>query len=169
MTTSPGLTPLNDDAPAPGDAGREPGPAARPRPEANDDEPAFDLFKARPDDPPQIRLLRRAVIGMGVIILLMFIAVIGRLAYLLTRPAAPQAGVTVGASGPLALDPTAAPVLRAIAADIALSLPTGAKVKSHTLSGNRTSIHYDGPTGEGIMILDLETGRAISHVRISNK
>ena len=46
----------------------------------------FQLLRAQADDPPNIRMLRFAVIGMGVVLLAGFAAVIGRIAYISTRP-----------------------------------------------------------------------------------
>lgn len=118
----------------------------------------FHLLRAHPDDPPNIRLLRFAVIGMGVMLALGFAAVIGRIVYLTTRTSV--APVAASASGPVA-GPTAA-----ITADMRLALPPGAKVRSQSLAGNRLSVHYEAAGGDGIIILDLETGRPVSLVRI---
>jgi hypothetical protein len=49
--------------------------------------------------------------------------------------------------------------------EIALELPKGAKVVSVSLSGNRLAIHHESPTGTGIAVLDLETGRRIADVK----
>jgi hypothetical protein len=121
---------------------------------------SFHMLRADPNDPPNIRLLRLAVIGMGVVLVLGFAAVVGRVVYLTTRTSAVPA-VTSSASG--------APVQTAsgpIAGDVRLALPPGAKVVSQSLAGNRLAVHYAGVAGEGIIILDLETGRPVSQVRI---
>jgi hypothetical protein len=49
--------------------------------------------------------------------------------------------------------------------DIALELPKGAQVVSTSISGNRLAVHYVGPTGTGIAIIDLETGKRIADVK----
>ncbi len=121
----------------------------------------FELLRSRADDTPNIRWLRFAVIGMGVVLALGFAAVIGRIVYLTTRPVAPVS-VTPDAR------PAAQTSSTTLASDMALALPVGAKVRTQSLSGNRLSVHYDGPAGEGIVILDLETGRPISQVRIQS-
>jgi hypothetical protein len=129
----------------------------------------FELLRARPDDTPNIRNLRYAVIGMGVILLAGFVAVLARIAYLAQRP--------VG-SDVAAVTAVARPVLAApLATEIRLALPAGAKVRSQSLDGNRLAVHYEMPTvdgksgegksGEGIMIIDLQTGSPVSQVTIT--
>ena len=95
--------------------------------------------------PSQMRLLRIAVIVMGVILLLGFATVIGRLVYLLNaapKTALPAAGATRHVSAPL-------PVPTAIA------LPKGAVVRHIAISESRLAIHFDAPSGAGIRIVDL--------------
>lgn len=88
------------------------------------------------------RLLEIAVAGMGVLIVAGLAAVALRVAYL----AAHSGG--------------------AAAAEAALALPSGASVKSLSLSGQRLAVHYVSPEGEGIGIVDLETGRLVSRLRL---
>lgn len=45
--------------------------------------------------------------------------------------------------------------------EIALELPRGAKVVSISVSGNRLAVHHESPSGTGIAIVDLDTGRRI--------
>jgi hypothetical protein len=95
--------------------------------------------------PSQLRLLKIAVIGMGVILLVGFTAVIGRIIYLVNS--APSQQATAAATGAL---PLAVPT--------GLALPKGAIVKHLALSGNRLAVHYEGPAGSGIRIVDLVPG-----------
>ena len=104
-------------------------------------------------DDAQMRKLRLAVIGMGAVLLLGFATVIGRIVYLLNRPAVDPSIVAATASG-------------APPSDIRLALPAGASVRTLSLSGNRLAVHYDGPGGAGIAIVDLATGRAAQRVEI---
>lgn len=123
----------------------------------------FQMLRANPNDPPNIRMLRLAVIGMGLILVLGVAAVIGRIAYLAMRQSVPV--VTISGSGPGASEPApASPGV--LSADVRLALPPGAKVRSQSLAGSRLAVHYEGVGGEGIIILDLETGRPVSQVRI---
>ncbi len=48
--------------------------------------------------------------------------------------------------------------------DIALELPKGARVVSTSISGNRLAVHYEGPSGTGIAVIDLDTGKRIANV-----
>jgi hypothetical protein len=116
---------------------------------------AFELLRASPDDTPNIKLLRFAVIGMGVVLALGLVAVFGRLFYLATRPVT-QAGTSSSA---------AVSVNAATGGDVRMALPTGAKIRSHAISGSQLSVLYEAATGDGIVVFDLETNRQRSHVR----
>jgi hypothetical protein len=93
----------------------------------------------------QVARLRWVVIVMTVMLILGIITVIGRIAYL-------ASGARDTPSG--------------LVADARLALPEGASLKSATVTGSRLTAHYAGPRGEGILILDLSTGRTLSHVRV---
>jgi hypothetical protein len=97
----------------------------------------------------QVRMLRIAVIAMGVILVLGFITVIARIVYLVNR----GSETTTAVSQPVR--------------DAArLALPAGASVRHISLAGQRLAVHYDGPSGSGIVILDLQTGNPVSRVEI---
>ena len=98
----------------------------------------------------QIRKVRLAVIGMSVVLVAGVATLIGRVVYLANR-GSEQA--TVFRSGE-----TLTPEAR-------LVLPPGAAVKSTSLTGNRLSAHYTSLKGDGLLILDLVTGKTLSHVR----
>jgi hypothetical protein len=96
----------------------------------------------------QIRKLRIGVIVMSLILVAGIATLIGRVLYLANRgneQALPRG---------------------MLSAEARLVLPTGASVKSTTLSGDRLAAHYSGPKGDGLIILDLVSGRTLSHVRI---
>ncbi|MDZ4841318.1 MAG: hypothetical protein SH859_04120 [Hyphomicrobium aestuarii] len=142
----------------------------------DDEAPLFELFKPRPDDPKSIRNLRFAVMAMGVILIVLFITVIARVGYLMMRNSPGdarelQSVVARGAvSSPTlpsadASSPIAARATRLVA-DVKVLLPPSSRVRSHMLSGNRLSVQYEAAAGDGIMIIDLETGQALSHVRL---
>lgn len=119
----------------------------------------FSLLRPRDDDPPNIRALRVAVLGMGALMIVGFGAVIARIVYLTTRPPAVSDGPT----------PASAPqTLFKSGLDTTLALPQDAKVLSQSLSGARLSVHYVAGGDETIVILDLETGQPIGRVRISS-
>lgn len=99
----------------------------------------------------QIRMLRFAVIAMGVVLVLGFITVIARIVYLVNRGS--DTGSATAISQPLK--------------DAArLALPSGATVRTLSLSGARLAVHYDSPTGSGIVILDLASGTPASRIEI---
>lgn len=96
----------------------------------------------------QIRKLRVVVIVMSIALVAGVATLIGRVIYLANR--GKEQAIPVGM----------------LAAEPRLVLPTGASLKSASLSGDRLSAHYTGPKGEGLMILDLVSGKTLSHVRI---
>ena len=93
---------------------------------------------------------------MGVVLVAGFAVVIGRIFYLMTR-AEPSAIVLAPAMGP-AGDP--------VQGELSAQLPAGAKVRQQSVSGAALSLLYEGPGGDGIIVLDLKTGRQISHIRL---
>ena len=96
--------------------------------------------------PSQLKLLKIAVIVMGLILLLGFMAVIGRIVWLVnSAPKAPSEAAATG-TAPLV------PPIESIA------LPKGAIVRSISLSGSKLGVHYEGPDGAGIRIVDLQPG-----------
>lgn len=97
----------------------------------------------------QIRMLRIAVIAMGVILVLGFITVIARIVYLVNRSSETATAVST-------------PVQQAAR----LALPAGASVRNMSLTGHRLAVHYEGPAGSGIVILDLQTGKLVSRIEI---
>jgi hypothetical protein len=100
------------------------------------------------------RNLKIVVVGLGVIILLGLGAVIVRVIGLAGGKAGSESGQI-------------AKTLVALPSDgsIAMELPKGARIISVSLSGNRLAVHHDGPSGAGISILDLETGRRIADIK----
>ena len=110
-------------------------------------------------DGAQLRLLKMAVVGMGVVLLLGFATIIGRIVYLLNRPAVDPAIVATASSGanPAILPP-----------EIRLALPAGAVVRNLSLSGNRLAVHYEVAGGvAGIAIVDLGLGRATQKIELA--
>jgi hypothetical protein len=93
-------------------------------------------------------MLKIAVIAMSAVLVVGFAVIVARIGYLLSQG---------GASSPVA----------SIAETIPLALPAGAAVRNMALSGQRLAVHYEAPSGAGIAILDLVTGRAITQVALS--
>ncbi len=99
-----------------------------------------------------LRMLRFAVIAMGVVLVFGFVAVIARIVYLVNRGSETT-------SAPAAISQPLRDAAR-------LALPAGAAIRNLSLSGSRLAVHYDGPTGSGIVILDLATGVPASRIEI---
>ena len=99
------------------------------------------------------RNLKILVGGLGALILLGLGAIVLRVTGILPAKTSP-------ASTSAALTSVATP-----GGEIALELPKGAKVVSISISGNRLAIHHESPSGTGITILDLDTGRRIADVK----
>ncbi|MFN3745825.1 MAG: DUF6476 family protein [Hyphomicrobiaceae bacterium] len=96
-----------------------------------------------------VRMLRIAVIAMGVVLVLGFVTVIARIVYLVNR-----GGETTSVASQPAQETAR------------LALPAGASVRHIALAGQRLAVHYDGPAGSGILILDLQTGKPVSRIEI---
>ena len=124
---------------------------------------SFSMLRAQPGDPPQLRVLRIAVVGMGLVLVVGTALVISRIIYLATQPL-PVASSSPGLALPVAMQP--GPPALGLVAEARLALPAGAKVRTHAISGSLLSVHYEAPGGEGIAIVDLTTGRQVSLVRI---
>lgn len=100
-------------------------------------------------DGPGVRALKYVVIGMGILIVLGVLTVIGRIVYLANQ-GSKQASI---ATSTARLAPAAK-----------LALPALAHVKHVTMSGDRLAVHYEGPAGAAIAIVDLATGNVVARV-----
>lgn len=101
----------------------------------------------------QMRLLKFAVTGMGVVLIAGIVALLGRVAYLAQRNTAPVApGAIVGG--------------QKLVTGARVELPAGAVLKSSALAGDRLVVTYSDASGDGVVIADLTTGQTISRVRI---
>lgn len=98
-----------------------------------------------------VRMLRVAVIAMGVILIVGLAAVVARVVYLVGRG---------GSKASLTAESTLKD--RAL-----VTLPSGAVVRNVSLSGPHLAMQYDAPSGSGIVILDLATGKVISRVDLA--
>ncbi len=104
--------------------------------------------------PSQLRLLKIAVIAMGVILLVGFTVVIGRIIYLV-NVCSPPAGA---AKGVAAVGVGASTTQSAPLRPGHIALPKGAVVRHIALSGSNLAVHYESPAGTGIQVIDLATG-----------
>jgi hypothetical protein len=122
------------------------------------DTPDDDAAGTNLPNPKVQRLLVFIVALLGLLIVAGLVAVIGRVLYLSSRSPA-QPGVSDSGSE------TAAQSKRAVA-EVPLPLPPGAVVKSTSLFGNRLAVHYEGPEGSAIVVVDLETKAIVARVQI---
>lgn len=104
-----------------------------------------------PHDTPGVRALKISIVVMGVMIVLGLITIIGRMIYLASQGGRPSSAPAVSA--------WIAPAAR-------LALPAGAQVRHVSLSADRLAVHFEGPAGAGIAILDLATGAQLSRIEL---
>jgi hypothetical protein len=97
------------------------------------------------------RNLKILVGGMGVLMLLGIGAVALRMVSF--------------ATGPRATGSAAQTAVATLSGEIMLELPKGARVVSVSVSGNRLAVHHESPSGTGIAVIDLDTGKRIADVK----
>jgi hypothetical protein len=131
----------------------EPDNATAPQARSPTGSPAGDHFSET-----QIRMLRAAVIGMGIILVLGVLALIGRIAYLA------KSGGASASNPSQASSPTQAMPVK-LAADVRVALPAGAVVKSTSVTADRLTVSFADAAGDGLVIVDLTTGQILSRVR----
>jgi hypothetical protein len=101
--------------------------------------------------PRQVRILKIAVIVMGVLLVGGFAFVLAAIVYQASHPVQ-DAGVTsVPGQGAPSID---------------LPVPAGAAVTAMSLDGNRLAVHLSGPSGPEIAVIDLASGKVVAHVRL---
>ncbi len=98
------------------------------------------------------RNLKIVVAFLGFLILAGLAAVVIRVLQLASS------GAKIGAA-------TAAAVPAGVPRDIALELPKDARIVSTSVGGNRLAVHYESPTGTGIVLIDTETGQRLAVIR----
>ncbi len=112
------------------------------------DAPAADLMREQ----RMQRNLKILIGGMSALILLGLGAVfIGMAGFGPAKRASSPAAATTAVATP--------------GSEIALELPKGAKIVSVSVSGNRLAVHHEAPSGTGITVIDLDTGRRIADIK----
>jgi len=104
--------------------------------------------------PGQVRILKIAVIVMGVLLVGGFAFVLAAIVYQASHPAQ-DASVASAKSMP-----------GQAAVSIDLPVPAGAAVTAISLDGNRLAVHLNGATGPEIDVIDLASGKVVAHVRL---
>ncbi len=101
-----------------------------------------------------MRILQIIVVVLGIILIVGMATVIGRIAYLMMRPASEVATSAPYSQPEIPID---------------LALPGNTKVTSTSLDGSQLAVHYTGPEGTGIAIVDLKSGDIIRRIRVLEK
>lgn len=128
------------------------------------------------------RNLKIVVAALGLLIFVGLATIAGRLIYLASsgetqpraeifpRPRPP--GEEAQAAPERATGDAATAAARKVpnlAAPLQLQLPTGAEVRSVSLSGRQLAIHHAGDGGEGILVLDLDSGKVVARVDLERE
>lgn len=98
------------------------------------------------------RVLVFIVVFLGLLIVAGIVAVVLRIIYLSSTAPAQRAGPDAGAVS---------------AAVDRLALPAGAVVRSVSASGDRLAVHYEGPDGAGIAVVDLASGAVLRRIEVA--
>jgi len=104
--------------------------------------------------PRQVRILKLAVIVMGILLVGGFAFVLAAIVYQASRPA--QVGVAAGA--PL--------ILGQGGQSIDLPVPRDATVAGLSLDGNWLAVQLNASAGPEIAVVDLASGKIVAHVRL---
>lgn len=120
-------------------------------------EPETSALPGTVFSPRQVRILKIAVIVMGVLLVGGFAFVLAAIVYQASHPA--QDATLTGAQ--------AVPGEGALSID--LPVPAGVAVTAMSLDGNRLAVHLAAPSGPEIAVIDLATGEIVAHVRLKPK
>jgi hypothetical protein len=104
--------------------------------------------------PRQVRILKAAVIAMGILLVGGFVFVLAAIVYQASRPIQ----VAAGRSAPDSLSQSGL--------NIDLPVPRDASVSGLALDGSRLAVQLNGSAGAEIAIIDLASGKIVAHVRL---
>ena len=105
--------------------------------------------------PRQVRMLKVAVIAMGVMLVVGFAFVIAVIAYQASNLGQDKPAATATATIP--------------GVETALTIPEGATVTSMALDGDRLALQLNSSAGPEIAVIDLTTGKVISRIRLKTQ
>lgn len=100
--------------------------------------------------PRQVRMLKIAVIVMGILLVGGFGLVMATIVYQASR----LGETSAGASAPSAIAQ-------------GITLPKGATVTSMALDGNRLALHLKSSAGSEIAVIDIRSGQMIFRIRLN--
>jgi hypothetical protein len=117
----------------------------------------------------QARILKVAVIVMGVMLVIGFAVLIGLIAYRASQPKTPPEPIApAGVQVPQAALPQAPPTTISTPRALTASIPKGAKHISSTVNGNRLIITLQTPQdGLQLMLFDLHNWRLIGTAKLT--
>lgn len=104
--------------------------------------------------PRQVRMLKWAVVVMGIMLVGGFALIMGAIVY--------QAS-NLRESGSAAVTTSSSEVIRA------LNVPEGMSVSHIALGDNRLAIHLTGPGASEIRVIDLGTGAVVSRIPLQRE
>lgn len=99
------------------------------------------------------RLLVFIVVFLGLLIVAGIVAVVMRIIYLSSEPSAQRADVVATEDGANAIE--------------RVPLPAGSSIKSISVNGDRLAIHYEGPSGSGVAVVDIASGTVLRRFEIA--
>lgn len=105
--------------------------------------------------PRQVRLLKIAVIVMGVALVGGFAAVLGTIVYQASQ---------LGKSTPAV---TPAPIAAPSGLSGELPIPKDAEVTALALDGDRLALHLKTPAGAELLVIDLGSNKVLSRIRLN--
>jgi|SRR5665648_270502 len=105
--------------------------------------------------PRQVRVLKIAVIAMGILLVGGFAFVMAAIVYQASHLGQGKAGKAA---------PPAAPAVSGV--ETTLAIPPDATVTSLALDGDRLALHLNSSAGPEIAVIDITTGKVISRIRL---
>lgn len=102
--------------------------------------------------PRQVRILKVAVIVMGVLLVGGFAFVLAAIVYQASKVGKSTVPVNAPAGQP---------------AEAMLALPAGGKVTQMAIGEGRVVLHVEAPAGNEIVIVEAASGRVISRIRLT--
>jgi hypothetical protein len=99
----------------------------------------------------QVRVLKVAVIVMGILLVVGFALVVAGIFYQASK---------------LGKDKQAAPEPAAEGTQAELAVPSGATVSSLALDGDRLALHLESSAGPEVLVIDVTTGKVISRIKL---
>ena len=105
----------------------------------------------------QVRVLKIAVIVMGVLLVAGFAFVLAAIVYQASRLGKGTAPVDAAVSAPMTLP-------EGLAAE--LPIPQGAELTTLALDGDRLAVHLKSQAGTEIAVIDLRSGKVLARIKL---